>query len=332
MKPTNITPIIEKIYAVVENHKLEKGSYKRFPEDGFPNPYGCADAANILYTIGHFPRENEEREAFIKVLRSMQDTETGLFNEKPSDPTKFVHDPIHTTAHCMAALELFDTMPITSAKVLEVYLDKEKMEEFFESLDWRRIPGGPAHRGAGLYAALNLGGSDCREFNKSYFRWLWENADPDTGFWRRGCQDGQMSIWHHMGASFHFLFNLEHAHIPLRYPEKMIDTCLNMYRREPMNGFGKSAQFVEVDWVYCLSRASQQTAHRFDEVMETIEDFAEKYLEYWFTVDFDTDRNINDMHELFGGTCCLAELQRTLRGKLYSEKPLRLVLDRRPFI
>ena len=99
-----------------------------------------------------------------------------------------------------------------------------------------------------------------------------------------------------------------------------------------MNGFGKSAKFVEVDWVYCLSRASQQTAHRFDEVMETIEDFAEKYLEYWFTVDFDTDRNINDMHELFGATCCLAELQRTLRGKLYSEKPLRLVLDRRPFI
>ena len=59
----------------------------------------------------------------------MQDTDTGLFNEKPSDPTKFVHDPIHTTAHCMAALELFDAMPLTSAKALEVYLDKEKMEE-----------------------------------------------------------------------------------------------------------------------------------------------------------------------------------------------------------
>lgn len=332
MKPTNITPIIEKIAAVVENHKLAAGTYKRFPEDDFPNPYGCADAANILYTIGRFPKCKTEREASVRVLRSMQYTESGLFCEKPSDPSKFVHDPIHTTAHCMAALELFDKMPLLPAKELEKYLSKDAMTDFFDSLDWRRIPGGPAHRGAGLYAALNLGGSDCKEFNKNYFEWLWENADPDTGLWRKGCQDGQMSIWHHMGASFHFLFNLEHAHIPLRYPERLIDTCLNMYRNEPLGGFGKSAKFVEVDWVYCLTRASQQTSHRFDEVMATIEEFAEKYLEYWFTVDFDRDRNINDLHELFGGVCCLAELQRALRGKLYSEIPLKLVLDRRPFI
>ncbi len=332
MKPTNITPIIEKIIAVVENHKLDLGAYKRFPEDGFPNPYGCADAANILYTVGRFPKNREEREAFVRVLRGMQDEKSGLFCENPSDTTKFVHDPIHTTAHCMAALELFDAMPLVPAKELEQYLSREKMTEFFEVLDWRRIPGGPAHRGAGLYAALNLGGSDCGEFNKNYFEWLWENSDPDTGLWRKGCQDGQMSIWHHMGASFHFLFNLEHAHIPLRYPEKLIDTCLDMYRNVPNKNFGKSAKFVECDWVYCLTRASQQTPHRFTEVMDTIEEFAEKYLEYWFAVDFDTDRNINDLHELFGAVCCLAELQRALRGKLYSETPLKLVLDRRPFI
>ena len=35
---------------------------------------------------------------------------------------------------------------------------------------------------------------------------------------------------------------------------------------------------------------------------------------------------------LFGGVCALAELQQTLRGELISDKPLRLVLDRRPFI
>ena len=63
-----------------------------------------------------------------------------------------------------------------------------------------------------------------------------------------------------------------------------------------------------------------------------MEDFAEKYMLYWQNVDYDTDKNINDMHELFGGVCALAELSRALRGKLYSEVPLKLVLDRRPFI
>ena len=105
-----------------------------------------------------------------------------------------------------------------------------------------------------------------------------------------------------------------------------------MYRNEPMKDFGLTVKFVEMDWVYSLTRAMQQTPHRFDEAMACLEDFAEKYLCLWQTADFETNRNINDMHELFGGVCALAELQRALRGKLYSDIPLKLVLDRRPFI
>lgn len=332
MKELNITPIINNIAEVVENHKLAPGCYKRFPEDDFPNPYGCADAANILYSIGRFPRERYERDEFVRILREMQDKESGLFVEKPSDTSKFVHDPIHTTAHCMAALELFDSAPNQSAKALEQYLDKEKMCEFFDSFDWRGSKVAPSHKGAGLYVALNLGGSDCREFNKNYFEWLWENADPDTGLWRRGHIEGPLNLWDHMQSTFHFLFNQEYAHIPLRYPEKLIDSCIYMYRFDPMDTFGKKARYIEVDWVYCLTRAMQQTPHRHDEVMACLEDFAEKYIVYWQTADYSTNRNINDMHELFGGVCALAELQRALRGKLYSEIPLKLVLDRRPFI
>ena len=82
----------------------------------------------------------------------------------------------------------------------------------------------------------------------------------------------------------------------------------------------------------CLSRSIQQTPHRYYEVMECLEEFAQKYMELWFNVDYDTERHINDMHELFGGVCALAELSRALRGKLYSDVPLKLVLDRRPFI
>ena len=204
MNTINITPIIDKIEKVVAKHKLAPGCYKRFMSDTMPNPYGCADAANILYTIGRFPRDAFERSEFVRILGDMQSADDGLFTEKPSEPGKFVHDPIHTTAHCMAAMELFDASPKYRATALEQYLAKDKMEEFFESFDWYATPGAPAHKGAGLYAALNLGGSDCREFNKNYFRWLWDNSDPQTGFIRRGCQNGQMSIWHHMGATFHF--------------------------------------------------------------------------------------------------------------------------------
>ena len=72
MHTINITPIIHNIHEVVKNHKLAPGSYKRFPTDTEPNPYGCADAANILYSIGAFPRDPGERAAWVKTLQDMQ--------------------------------------------------------------------------------------------------------------------------------------------------------------------------------------------------------------------------------------------------------------------
>ena len=103
----NIQDIIEKIAAVIDTHKLSDGRYARWITPGKNNrdtginPYGCADAANILYTIGRFPSDADARAEWVKALREMQNPETGLFNES-------THHPIHTTAHCMAALELFD--------------------------------------------------------------------------------------------------------------------------------------------------------------------------------------------------------------------------------
>ena len=71
------------------------------------NPYGCADAANLLYSIGRFPGSAGERLAWVDALRSLQDPGDGLFHEA-------THHEIHTTAHCVAALELFDARPARS--------------------------------------------------------------------------------------------------------------------------------------------------------------------------------------------------------------------------
>lgn len=61
-------------------------------------------------------------------------------------------------------------------------------------------------------------------------------------------------------------------------------------------------------------------------------DFADGYLDFLMSVDPNTSDAFDDLHALFGALCCVAELQQFLRGYLYTEKPLKLVLDRRPFI
>lgn len=336
MRPVNIDDIIELIEKQVEKRRLAPGAYSCYSDKPVLNAYGCADAANILYTIGKFPKDSAEREAFVKTLQSIQDPETGLFCEEPENPEYKRLDRLHTTAHCMAALELFDAEPLYSAKTFEQYADPGKFYEYMESIDWRGKPWADSHKPAGLFVALNLGGTDCREFNKAYFKWMWDNADPDTGLWRRGCQDGTVTLWHHMGGTFHYLFNHEYAHMPLHYPDKLIDTCIHMYNNidaEPYDygNFYGGAEFIQVDWVYCITRAMQQTPHRFDEAMAVLEDFAERFIAEWKKKD-ENDRTLKSLHGIFGAVCCFAELQRALRGKIYTDTPMKLVLDRRPFI
>ena len=95
------------MYAIIEKENRKMGN----------NEYGCADAANILYTIGAFPRDREEREAAIKTLRDFQHPD-GIFDEKS-------HHHIHCTAHCIAALELYDAAPALPLTGLEKYKTKE---------------------------------------------------------------------------------------------------------------------------------------------------------------------------------------------------------------
>ena len=329
----DINKLIDNVRRVMETHKIATGAYARWIiNDGTDrkmglNEYGCADAANILYTIGDFPKDIDERKEWVRVMQDMQNPETGLFVEE-------THHPIHTTAHCAAALELFDAVPKYKISALEPYKTKERLYQFLDELDWKGMPWDMSHRGAGIYAALNNAEEADAEWNKWYFEWLWNEADPETGLWRKGCVNaGVRPAYEHMAGSFHYLFNHEHAKMPLRYPDKMIDCCLDMYYKGEMReSFGRTISFLEVDWVYCITRALRQCNHRFEECVRVITDFADKYLDYLLSLDPDTSELMDDLHNLFGTMCCVAELQRFLPGSVITDKPLKLVLDRRPFI
>jgi hypothetical protein len=311
------------------------GTYRRWPEgagDSDLNPYGCADAANLLYTIGRFPRDPAERRGWIETLQDLQDPATGLFRES-------THHELHTTAHCLAALELFDAGPRHPLSALAPLREPQAMQDFLDGLDWRRNPWIESHRGAGLYAAFVLAdreepiGLDWRD---RYFAWLHDRFDPRTGLLRGGCVpdldgDGALRIFPHLAGTFHYLFNLEHARRALPFPEALVDTCLILRERE-LYPFATSVGFAEVDWVYCLTRSLRQSGHRHLEATAALERFAERYVAFLESLDFERDEGWNDLHRLFGAVCALAELQAALPGRLRTERPLRLVLDRRPFI
>ena len=340
----NIQSLIDIIKETVNSHRLEnEGEYARFlwqNESGTRqlgiNEYGCADAANILYTINEFPREEKIRNAHTEVLKSLQDKKTGLFTER-------THNIIHTTAHCTASLELFDTAPTHPMTALEEYSTPEGVTTLLDGLDWENEAWSESHKGAGIYAALKLSGLGGKEWEKAYFNWLWNNADPQYGYWKKGAIGKNTdNLYKFLGGGFHYMFNIEYAKMPLRYPEKIIDTCLELYRENRIGNdiddwcdrknFGKQISFLEIDWIYSITRSLRQCGHRYGECKETIRSFTKNYIDWLYSIDHKTHEGFNDLHLLFGSTCALAELQTFLPGELETDKPLRLVLDRRPFI
>ncbi len=319
--------IINRIRSILETHKISDGNYARWlPTEGAclePNPYGCSDAANILYTIGEFPREQRVRDEFAENLISMQDTD-GMYREA-------THIPLHTTAHCMAALELFDKAPARICGDLMQYKDIDALNKFLDDAD--KLQKGRGHTGATIYVIMNMTGQACDEWNKAYFEWFWDNTDPETGMWHTQGKYHNDPLWQYMGDGFHYFFNIEFAKMPLRYPEKLIDSCIKMYEENSMpEDFGKRAHFLEADWIYCLNRASRQTPHRFYEIKDVLRKFLDDYYNYLSGLDWDKDASVNDLHMLFGLSCAAAELQAALPGEVHTVKPLRLVLERRPFI
>lgn len=350
MKSYRIDPLIEKIHGVVDAHQLPDGGYCRWLWDkngtrelGI-NEYGCADAANILYTIGCFPQANDTaRERLMNSILGLRHPD-GSFRER-------THHPIHTTAHCLAALELFDAVLQSSepCEFLKPYSTEEGLYSLLESLRWTEEPWPQSHKGAGVYAAMLLTGVADLEWQDAYFDWLWEHTDPEYGMSNAGTighRSGDLGnmfereaapnaapVCHHLYGWFHYMFNMEHAKRSLRYPERLIDTCIHLWKNGGLpSSFGRNIGFMEIDWVFAINRASRQTAHRFDEVRECLREFADVYFDYLFGLDPTTDEGMNDLHALFGTVCAVAELQRALPGEIVSSLPLKLVLDRRPFI
>ena len=324
----NIQPLIDNILREVDRHAIpgRPGAYCRFP-GGDVNAYGCADAANIWYTLGHFPRDLEFRAACVAEIQKFQDPETGLFHEG-------THVPYHSTAHCSAALELFDAAPLYPFKEFEQYRTPEGIRRFVASLPWVGDPNLHGHEGAGAFAAMYVTGFRDPAWQDAYFTWLTENCDPDYGLSVKGVVNVRRSAAIHLFNWFHYLFNFHACNRPFPYPEKLIDTCLDLFRRQDFPPeFNTHCGFWEVDWIFCINRASRQTKHRFAEVRQALRE------ERTILLDFLTSRpdiadlpRGNDLHMLFGTISALAELQLALPGEMATDIALRNVLDRRPFI
>ncbi len=177
----NMESFLAKVHTSLEAHRaVEEGGYRRWLLDA-PQAelYGTSDAAIIQYTIGELPREQDGRQQLVERLQSFQDREDGLF-------TGAGHHPIHATAFAISAMELLDAKPLRPLEGLRGLRSHQELHRFLDGLDWRREPWLDSQKGAGIYAAMVLSGEADTAWEDWYFEWLWQEADPVSGLWRRG--------------------------------------------------------------------------------------------------------------------------------------------------
>lgn len=335
MAAYDLRPFIDNTRQCVERHILKPGHYRRWTlndkDQGQANPYGCADACNILYSIGAMQDIQHERDEHIAALQAMQDPDSGMFVEA-------THHTIHTTAHCLAALELFDAKGQHPLHGLDEWRDPAALPAFLDGLNWDDNPWSASHQGAGIYASLHLNGEADPAWVDAYFDWLWQKQCPESGYWRTGDvrfvaqTNDDRGVFPWLASAFHYLFNLVYARRPLHYPEAMIDSGLRIWNEKMWPSLGQRIGFAEIDWVFCLSRALYQCGHRHAECITALEEFTRLYIAFLDSCNFDDDPALDDLHALFGCICCLAELQQVLPGSIRTDVPMRLVLNRRPFI
>ncbi|WP_138752644.1 hypothetical protein [Paenibacillus sinopodophylli] len=336
---TDLRPFIARVMNTLEAHRFDKDnrSYGRHlaqldRTNCFDDVYGTADAAILLYTLNELLEEQADKNLWIAAIQQHQGEATGVF-------AGLGHNDIHSTAFALSALELFGgkaKYPLTAFAEL---MDNEQVAPFLESLDWRDEPWGESLKGAGLYACLVLSESVGEDWERAYFNWLREQADPLTGLWRKNCvkhADGSLvnaPLFHHIAGSFHYLFNLAHRKEAIPYPEQMVDTILDLYQSGSLEIPSELFSYFHIDWAYTILTCLRQNPHyRKEECEAAVRGSSELFIAGLARLGAEPYEPFDDLHSLCGAVCGLAAIQHIVPELIETEVPLRLVLDRRPFL
>jgi hypothetical protein len=301
------------------------GQYARSPGQTTTELYGVADMACILYTLSLLHPTEKERAEWAAAFQPYQNPDTGWLIEK--SPT---HNPLHNTAFALAAMQLLDLTPQYAVKMGPEYAD---IRAFLNTLNWRTAVYSDSHKGAGIgsiYALVPALGAP--KWFAEYFAVCDSLFDPNNGLMgkdkpREGDSD-------QVGGTFHYIFLYQHFNRRPPYPEQRIDTVLRLQQADgywtPTNHL-----WMTIDPMYLMTRTLRYCPHRFEDVRNAVRRVMGALMRDVYSVEGRKQSFIAPLaaHSVNAAISIAAEAQQFLGAQeVVTERPLRLVLDRRPFI
>lgn len=334
MSSLDVQPVLDAVLSLLSICRgPAPGLYRRTPpasgarDEAGGDPFAAAAAAHILYMLGVFPGRSSERDAWIETLRGFQDPETGLVK------VAGIAD-LRATAACVTALDCFDIPLSHPPHTLMEHATPKDLPGFLNLLPWDEDSKEAGETAAALFAILVLTCTVGREWENAWFRWFEKENDPHTGLTRKGdispvALMGHWTLLPHVTGHAHVLYSHVHARVPHPHPWRLTDTLLDML--ETNQGiFSVEPDVRELPVVFALCRSMRVTAHRHEEGLCALRRFVFRYL-----VFLENQAKAGKLEDLVLASrvvCLLAELQQALPGTLHTRRPLRQLLDCRPWI
>jgi hypothetical protein len=263
------------------------------------------------------------------VIGAFQSPTTGHFVER-GQPS---HVELHVSAYAIAALELLGHLPAHALRFAEPLRSPAAITAFLGTLDWADWVYLESHAGAGIGSIFaNVPWLGSPPWFDAYFGALDAHLDPANGMHGDGKPAG--GDIDQIGGTFHYAFLHETFHRRLAHAEARIDSVLGLQRPDGLWD-PDNPLWLTLDGVYLLSRGVRHTGHRRVDVETAIgralDDVADRCL------SADGRRRsfcgLMGTHSLTAAVSLLAEAQAFLGIEaVRSDVPIRLVLDRRPFV
>jgi hypothetical protein len=263
---------------------------------GFQSPdlYGMVDAVYALYSLGELAAwtSKASRARWAARILSCQD-EKGWFTKG----NKKGHPKEHATAYAIGALCLLEVeedeqymarlRPIDG--LFPLLKDPSYVTQWLERLNFRWHLGNILEKNLGwhyIWRGSHIGGGiaaiigmlegvlneswgwkvDVEIWFRSYFEWLDQHVNPETGYWQRSFWN---SLWKRptvidMGGAAHFYWIYEAKRRPFPYPEAVIKSTLHLQKQ---NGLYKEKPFcIDLDGNFLLIRSYRQLAQDKQEI------------------------------------------------------------------
>jgi hypothetical protein len=298
--------------------------------------YGAADMACILYSIDALDASGQAA-AWLDTLSRFQDPRSGYLISSDASLSK-----VHNTAFAIGAMNLFNpdlpngVLPPHRLQFATNFDTPEKMTRYISSLNWKTDVYESGENLIGLASAFaNVSGV----VPATWIPWFMDYVDQtmvDASSGMLGQDKPPVGDLDQIGGTVHFEFFWAYFKRHLPHVEKRVDAILGLQQPDGLWD-DNNPWWMTFDATYMLARAAAaKTAYRAADVRSAVR----RALTVVFERAMDPKQREADfyqpvlgVHNLTGAISLFANAQEFLGADVVgTDCPLRLVLNRRPYI